>query len=186
MERAKFTKGNPGAPLIGASPIRSILIVKLRAIGDVLLSTVVTPNLRRAFPDARIDFLTETASEDMITGNPYIDNVIVFSPGKDSSVHLFLKLFRSGYDLVFDLFCNPRSAQMTFATRAPVRVGYPFRGRGWAYNVHVQTRADRVHNTEFNLDALRALDIPADQHPLVLHIPDTSNAWAREYTAAIR
>lgn len=166
---------------IGGRHIRSILVIKLRAIGDVLLSTIVTPNLRRAFPDARIDFVTERPAQDIITENPYIDDAIVFSPKKDSSLRLFSRLYHARYDLVFDLFCNPRSAQLTFATRAPVRVGYPFRGRAWAYNVHVESRADRVHNTQFNLDALRALDIPTPESNLVLRIPDEVQSWAAGY-----
>ncbi|MBN1447404.1 MAG: glycosyltransferase family 9 protein, partial [Bacteroidetes bacterium] len=99
--------------------------------------------------------------------NPFIDRAVIFHPARDSYGRLLWQLSRRRYDLVFDLFCNPRSAQMTFATRAPLRVGYPFRGRGWAYNIHVTTRADRVHNTQFNLDALRALDIPVPHDQLV-------------------
>ncbi len=186
MEHTTSIPEEKTSALPAARSVRSILVIKLRAIGDVLLSTVVTPNLRRAFPDARIDFLTERASEDIIKWNPFIDNAIVFNPKTDSSLGLFVRLYRARYDLVFDLFCNPRSAQMTFATRAPLRVGYPFRGRGWAYNIHVRTRADRVHNTEFNLDALRAVDIPIVDSKPVLNIPDKVSAWAAGYLASVR
>jgi lipopolysaccharide heptosyltransferase II len=166
--------------------IRSILVIKPRAIGDVLLSTSVTPNLRRAFPQARIDFMTERSAADILEGNPYIDNRILYTPGKDSSLALFRRLYRGGYDLVFDLFCNPRTAQFTFATRAPFRVGYPFRGRAWAYNIHVRSRADRVHNTEFNLDALRILGLPVLEHAPVLSISPDALSWASTYVAEIR
>jgi ADP-heptose:LPS heptosyltransferase len=37
--------------------------------------------------------------------------------------------------------------------------------------VHVSTRADHVHNTQFNLDALRALDIPTPSQDIVFPIP---------------
>jgi lipopolysaccharide heptosyltransferase II len=141
-------------------PVRSILIIKPRAIGDVLLSTIVCKNLRSAFPDARIDFFTEHTSRDVIEGNPHINNAIVFRLKQESSISLFRSLYKAKYDLVFDLFCNPFTAQMTFASRATVRVGYPFRGRKYAYNVYVQSRSDDVHNTEFNLDPLTALGIP--------------------------
>jgi heptosyltransferase-2/heptosyltransferase-3 len=36
------------------------------------------------------------------------------------------------------------------------RVGYNFRGRQYAYNILVRPRGGEVHNTEFNLDPLRA------------------------------
>jgi len=153
-------------------PISTILVIKPRAIGDVLLSTIVTPNLRAAFPNAQIDFFTEIAAADVIADNPYISDAVVFHPKKDSFLKLLRRLHRKKYDLVFDLFCNPRTAQMTAATGAALRVGYPFRGRAWAYNIHVPTRADRVHNTQFNLDALRHLKIPITSEEVVFPVPD--------------
>ena len=158
-------------PALLVRPVRSILVIKPRAIGDVLLSTVVLPNLRSAFPDASISFLTEKAAGDIVCENPFVDEPIIFDASRDSFFALLLRLRRARYDIVFDLFCNPRSAQMTFATGAPVRVGYPFRGRAWAYTVHVETRADRVHNTEFNLDALASLGIPVTERRLCFPLP---------------
>lgn len=168
----------PAGPAAG---VRRILVVKLRAIGDVLLSTVVTRNLREAYPEARIDFVTEPPSRGILDGNPYIDRIIIFRPGRENPLAFFWKLYRARYDLVFDLFCNPRSAQMTFATRAPVRVGYPFRGRAYAYNVRAVTRADRVHNAEFNLDAIRAAGIPTPFRVPVFAIPAEAQQWADSF-----
>lgn len=171
MGRTRSAPEHYRFPALLVRPVRSILVIKPRAIGDVLLSTVVLPNLRSAFPDASISFLTEKAAGDIVRDNPFVDDPIVFDSARDSFLSLLFRLRRTRYDIVFDLFCNPRSAQMTFATGAPVRVGYPFRGRAWAYTVHVETRADRVHNTEFNLDALAALGIPVVERRLCFPLP---------------
>ena len=45
--------------------IKRILVIKLRAIGDVLLSTIVLRNIRLTFPDARLDFLTENYKSEL-------------------------------------------------------------------------------------------------------------------------
>jgi ADP-heptose:LPS heptosyltransferase len=172
MGRTRSATDQVRYPALLVRSIRSILVIKPRAIGDVLLSTVVLPNLRAAFPDAEISFLTEKASADIVLENPFINRPIIFDPSRDSYIGLLWRLRRAGFDLVFDLFCNPRSAQMAFATGAPVRVGYPFRGRAWAYTVHVETRADRIHNTEFNLDALACLDIPVTERRLCFPLPE--------------
>jgi ADP-heptose:LPS heptosyltransferase len=166
-------------------PVRSILVVKLRAIGDVLLSTVVTPNLREAFPDARIDFCTETAAHGIVQHNPYIDDCIVTNPRRDGSLSTFRMLHAKRYDLVIDLFCNPRSAQMTFATRAPFRIGFPFRGRAWAYNVHVTEAQRGQHNVEFNLTPLRQLGIPVRHTQPVLQVPEKDRRWAQEFFSSL-
>ncbi|MFZ1729258.1 MAG: glycosyltransferase family 9 protein [Bacteroidota bacterium] len=173
-------------PALLVRPIRSILVIKPRAIGDVLLSTVVLPNLRAAFPEAKISFLTEVPAADIIRENPFVDQAIISNPTDKSFLRLLIELKRSSFDLVFDLFCNPRTAQMTFATRAPIRVGYPFRGRAWAYNVHVQTRADRIHNTEFNLDAISFLDIPIVERRLSFPLPTNRLAQYAEVTKSLR
>ena len=172
-------------PALRDLPVRRILVIKLRGIGDVLLSSIVTSNLRAAFPKARIDFLTEPPSRDMISGNPFIDELVLFQPGVLSTLRMFGELHRRKYDLVFDLFCNPRSAQMTFATCAPVRVGYPFRGRAYAYTVHVRSRSDAVHTTEFNLDTLAALDIPIRERRIIFPLPADAEAWAVDYCTTL-
>lgn len=172
MGRRRTARDQHRYPALLRRSVRSILVIKPRAIGDVVLSTVVLPNLRAAFPDARIAFLTENAAADIIRDNPYVDDPIIFHPRRDGYLSLLRRLRSRRFDLVFDLFCNPRSAQMAFATGAPVRVGYPFRGRAWAYNVHVETRADRIHNTEFNLDALAAVDIPVTERRLCFPLPE--------------
>jgi ADP-heptose:LPS heptosyltransferase len=150
--------------------IRKILIIKPRAIGDVVLSTVVIPNIRNAFQSSMIHFAVEPAARDVITGNKDVDQVIVMlsrQMGKPSRIKrmiesmLFLRdLQKEKYDLVFDLFGNPRSAILTWLSRAKYRVGYDFRGRKYAYNIRVRPRGDRVHEVDFNLDAVRELNIP--------------------------
>jgi ADP-heptose:LPS heptosyltransferase len=186
MGRSASVRKDQRYPALLERPVHSILVIKPRAIGDVLLSTVVTPNLREAFPSSRITFLTEAPAADIIRDNPHIDEAIIFRPGKDSFLTLLSRLYRAKFDLVFDLFCNPRSAQMTAATRAAFRVGYPFRGRAWAYNIRVETRADSVHNTQFNLDPLRFLDIPIFSETLVFPLPDERRRRMRDVADSFR
>ena len=139
--------------------IKSVLIIKLRAVGDVLLSTVVIPNLRHAFPGARIDFLTEPPSAEILQGNPSIDDTLLFDADRMSGVALIRTVRRRRYDLIIDLFGNPRTALVTRLSGASYRVGFRFRQRAYAYNIVVEPRGGKVHNTQFNLDALEALGI---------------------------
>jgi lipopolysaccharide heptosyltransferase II len=144
---------------IDRGAIGKLLVIKLRAVGDVILSTATLPNLRAAFPGATIDFLVERSCRDVIEGNEQIDNLVVFSKTRANGAMILLDLRRAKYDMVIDLFGNPRSALMTFASRARYRVGYDFRGRSYAYNILVKPRGAEVHNVEFNLDALRRIGV---------------------------
>jgi ADP-heptose:LPS heptosyltransferase len=151
-------------PVIPGDP-RRILVIKLRAVGDVILSTVVTKNLRLAFPGAQIHYLTELASAEVLKGNPFVDDVLVYDRATMSGLDLIRAVRRGGYDLVLDLFGNPRTALLTRLSGAGTRVGFRFRGRAYAYNVLADPRGNSVHNTQFNLDALSALGVAVhDRH----------------------
>lgn len=160
--------------------IGKILVIKLRAIGDVLLSTVVLKNLRHNFPSAKIDFLTEPPSKDIIDGNPFVDELIIFEREKNS-LKKFYELRKRKYDLVIDLFCNPRSALMTFITGAKYRVGYAFRGRGYAYNIKLKPRKEVYHNVEFNLDALRFIGLEIIDKEIYMPIKEEDENFAEKF-----
>ena len=159
-------------------------MIKLRAIGDVLLSTPVIQNLHEYFPEAQIDFLVDEFASGVVTGNPWIKEVITFDRKKNSSVGIIRRVRNKKYDLVIDLFSNPRSAIIAGLSGAGIRVGYPFRWRKYAYNLLVPPRGGEVHNIDFNLDALRRLEIPV--HHLQPLFPVTKEAaqFASEWIGA--
>ncbi|MCZ6776323.1 MAG: glycosyltransferase family 9 protein, partial [Ignavibacteria bacterium] len=139
--------------------IRKLLVIKLRAMGDVLLSTIVTKNLRLAFPDARIDYLTEPPSLDILRRNPFVNNTHLYDRATMSGMGLIRMVRRESYDLVIDLFGNPRTGLLTRLSGAKYRVGYRFRWRTYAYNIIAEPRGALVHNTQFNLDAIESIGV---------------------------
>ena len=167
--------------MIDRGSVKRILIIKPRATGDVVLSTIVTRNLRAAFPDATIHFLTERASADLLHGHPYVDGLVVFDRRTMSALDLIRVVRRNAYDCVFDLFGNPRTALLTLMSGARYRVGYRFRGRSYAYNILATPRGGEVHNTQFNLDALIAAGIPVIDRRLHIRVPEEAARFAREY-----
>ena len=55
----------------------SILLVRLRQIGDVVFTTPAVRALRRPFPDAHLTYVVEPAAAPVVAGNPHLDEVIV-------------------------------------------------------------------------------------------------------------
>ncbi len=166
-----------------------ILVIKLRAIGDVLLSTIVINNLRSAFPEAQIDFLTEKAGSKIVLGNPALDKVHILTKDRNKSgfrrfmddVAFIRKIQKEKYDLVFDFFGNPRSAILTLLSQADVRIGYDYRLRQRAYNRVVKSRASEIHEALWHLDALQYLDIPIIDKNLNFFIDDVSFEFANQF-----
>jgi ADP-heptose:LPS heptosyltransferase len=138
----------------------SVLIIKPRAIGDILLSTPVIENLKLLFPNIAIDFLCESFAADVVRGNQFLRNVITFSKKSDYTLSIINHIRKNKYDIVIDLFGNPRTAMITRWSGAKTRIGFPFRGRAYAYTDLVAPRGGEVHNLDFNLDVLKYFDIP--------------------------
>lgn len=170
---------------------RKILIIKLRAVGDVVLSTIVLKNLRNAYPQARIDFLTQDYCVDIVRDHPDLNAIwsVDLKTWQNQpliqqirSVHSFYnRIRRTGYDLVFDFFGNPRTAWITWYSGAPVRVGYDYRIRQWAYSRVIRSRADHIHEADWHLDALTALDIPVVSRALSVPVSADAESVAQRF-----
>ena len=115
-----------------------VLLIRLRLIGDVVLSTPVIRALRRAFPDATLTYLVERDAAAVVAGNRDLDRIIVVERTRGlrrvlDDVKLAWQLRRDRYDVVIDMHGGPRSSWLTLATGAPQRIGYDMPGRQWMY-----------------------------------------------------
>ncbi len=79
------------------APPRSVLVVCMRRIGDVLTATPLVRSLRRAWPDAAIDLLVPPATAPILEGNPDIRRVLVEPPRAERG--RFLRSLWRAYDL---------------------------------------------------------------------------------------
>ncbi len=96
-----MTAPNEGAmnPLaLPAGP--RILIVALRRLGDVLLTTPLIRSMRRAWPDATIDALVFADTAGILDGNPDVDRIVCMParPSLAQSLWVAVRLFKR-YDL---------------------------------------------------------------------------------------
>lgn len=163
------------------SKIKKILVIKFGGIGDILLTTPIFPNIKSYFPESEINVLTLRHSRDILIDNPYINRAFTYDPKEDKSWCLIKNIRKQKYDLVIDLFGNPRTALITFLSSAKYRFGFKFRGRNYAYNIKTMGRGGIVHNVEFNLDALRALEIPILTKNLYLNVNVVHKEFAEDF-----
>jgi heptosyltransferase-3 len=115
-------------------PPRRVLIICLRRLGDVLLTTPLVRSLRRAWPDCRIDILVYAASASVLEGNPDIDRVLVEprSSGAWARGRLALGLLRR-YDLsISTLYSDRPHIYALLASSQRVNVVPPFNEPGAA------------------------------------------------------
>jgi ADP-heptose:LPS heptosyltransferase len=143
-----------------------ILLVRLRLLGDVALTTPVIRAVRRRFPNAHVSYLVEPAAAPIVAGNPHLNEVIV-TPRRSGfaritdDLALARQLRRGRFDVAIDLHGGPRACWLTWLSRAPMRIGYTIAGRSWMYT-HVVHRAPDLaprHSVLNQADLLRPLGI---------------------------
>lgn len=93
-----------------------ILVVTLRRLGDVLLTTPLIRSLKRAHPDAAIDMLVFAGTDGILAGNPDVANVITMPqrPGVGETLALLRQLWRR-YDLALSTQAGDRPSLFAWA-----------------------------------------------------------------------
>jgi lipopolysaccharide heptosyltransferase II len=140
-----------------------ILITRLRFIGDVVLTTPVIRIVRENFPHAYIAYLADKDAITLLENNPYLDELIPFdfNWGIFEQVKFILMLRAKKFDLVIDLFGNPRSAILSFLSGAKTRIGGAFGWRKFLYTHPIPRTNERKNAIQFHLDYLKPLGINA-------------------------
>jgi ADP-heptose:LPS heptosyltransferase len=148
----------PNLPLDFAH-INKVLVIRPDRLGDVVLSTPVYETLKKVFPHLYISVLVDSAQAEILADNPNISRIFAFDPRQP------LNIFRQLRDEHFDLALTLNktfSATATFFTLcsgAKIRIGYDHKENAWAHNIRVSVQGPPRHETENNLEILRALGI---------------------------
>ena len=165
---------------------RRILISRTDRIGDVLLSTPVIKALREKFPQAYISMMVAPLARDVVEGNFYLDEVIIYDKdGKHKSWLRSLKfasrLKKKKFDLAVILHPTNRVHLLTFLCGIPERLGYN-RKLGFLLNrrQHHTKQEGAKHEAEYNLELLKAFGITGNPGDLFMPIKYESEQYVDE------
>jgi heptosyltransferase III len=160
--------------------MRNILIIKLRYIGDVLLATPTVRAIKAARPDVRVTMMVNRGTEDVLTGNQDLDEIVVLDKGSLAAQSRLIAGLRSRrFDAVIDLTDGDRSAFLSWVSGAPVRIGFndEHRWRGKYYTEVVQPVPGVQHRIDRDLEALKPLNIQVGaKDPQLWLTPDEMNS----------
>jgi ADP-heptose:LPS heptosyltransferase len=162
-----------------AARIRRILLVKLRAIGDAVLTLPSLEALRRGFPQAAITVLCSPAAVGVYAGDPRCAEVIPYERRSLWAQAALLRLLRSRrFDLAVCLHASFRTALLGWLSGAPWRSVRNHSGRDWFSNRLASEPKEPKSIIQRDFDALRALGLqPRETRPR-LHIPAEAHGEA--------
>jgi len=148
----------------------------------------VLVSLRRAFPQAAIDWIVQDSFVDAVRAHPDLNSVIPFARRHFSRVWRSLPVARewlawskslrtAGYDAVYDLQGLARSGLITWQTRAPRRVGFAdAREAGYLGYTHRHKIPAAMHTVDRMLALIQADGVPAIRD-MRLYVADDAMQW---------
>ncbi|MCE5194259.1 MAG: putative lipopolysaccharide heptosyltransferase III [Nitrospiraceae bacterium] len=173
--------------------INKILVVKLRNIGDVLLTVPVFRALRETFPKAHISALVNSGTEEMLSGNSLIDEIIVFNRAiKKNNIFKrlknefsFLKTIRKKhFDMIVDLTSGDRAAVISFISGASYCLAFHPGRKGFIGKKHLYTHlgkpTDDYHTVVQNLDLVRQYGISTDNLNVDFYTSEDAKVFVKE------
>lgn len=177
-------------------PLR-ILVIRNRFIGDTILAIPALRNLRRAYPNARIEVLIEPNCGEILGPCPYQNELIPWMPrarkGRPPPQGVLIGLLkpalflrRRRYDACYILRRSASSALLALLAGIPHRVGFATQGRSWMLSKSTPYPTDR-HEVECFLAVLAADGIPIrDTHNEGWSDPATDEQVRRDLPASGR
>ena len=167
-----------GKEVEGSVNPSAILLIRADRIGDMILTTPAFKLLKERFPTALITCLASSQSSEIIDGNPYIDEIIIYDPPWfyrnkiQNAVSEYKKIWRIIRKHRFDLAIDFRGNFINFfflmlITGIPTRVSFnePLGGfmltNGISYLPH-------QHETKYFIDLVKTLGGRTVPEPLPL------------------
>ncbi len=155
---------------------RKILVIRTDRIGDVLLSTPVIEALRRQFPKSHIGFMCRPYTADIVRGNPYLDEVIVYDKygkhkGPVASWRFARELGRKGFDLALILHPTNRVHLISFLAGIRDRVGYD---KKLSFLLTKKIADEKFkgekHELDYNFDILKLIGVQKASENIIMPV----------------
>ncbi|WP_435103414.1 glycosyltransferase family 9 protein [Arhodomonas sp. AD133] len=175
--------------------MRRILVIRLSALGDIVMASGLIPALRARWPDAHIAWLAEPAGASLLQANPRLDEVMVWPRGEWQrlrgerrypelvrSVRAFVRELRAReFDLVLDTQGLLKSGSWARITGAGERIGIASRegSERLMTRVLAPPRDDPRIGSEYRALA-EHLGVDAQRFPMDLALAEDDRAAARE------
>ncbi|MEI8176234.1 MAG: lipopolysaccharide heptosyltransferase II [Candidatus Omnitrophota bacterium] len=165
---------------------QNILVIKISAIGDVILSIPSIRAIREKFPKANIKVLVGLRARNSLKGCPYINDIIVCDfDRKDKGLVGLLRtayaLRRHDFDIVVDFQNNRKSHLLSFLSFSPLRFGYNNGKLGFLLNRSIRDTKETIGPLDHQFRILSVMGIVAPEKRLELWPSPEDEKWARDF-----
>jgi predicted lipopolysaccharide heptosyltransferase III len=159
-----------------------ILLLQLKRIGDLILTTPAIAALRQRFPDGHLTLVVANECADLLPAISDVDRILIARRNLRDMAP-FSSVAATRFDYCIDFTRNDRSALLTLVSRAQRRVtSYRIRDksktRARIYTDLVGVRVRDMHTIDYNLALLEPLKLRAASSGPYLNLPRTAHEKA--------
>jgi ADP-heptose:LPS heptosyltransferase len=143
-----------------------ILISRVDAIGDVMLTLPLCGMIKKYYPDVTIIFLGRKYTEPVLKRCSSIDQILIYDEWTDDNTAV-QRLRQLQIDIIIHVLPNRRIAMLARKAAIPIRIGTSRRWFHWLYankHVYVKRKNTKLHEAQLNMKLLKAIairEIPA-------------------------
>lgn len=155
-----------------------VTVIRLRSLGDCVLTTPALQLLKRHRADLRLSVVVEPRFAALFEGNPDIESIL--PPEAFAVMH-------ERAHLCLNFHGGTRSMVLTAASRAGVRAGFGHHRGAWLYNVRIPRAQEilgverKVHTAEHLASAVFYLGVPRSEIPRARLFPPRPAASTAPY-----
>ena len=167
---------------------KRVLISRPDRLGDVVLSTPLPREIKKAFPDSFVAVMVRNYTKPVFENNPYVDEIITvddfLSKQKGSFRTMVKKLRTLKFNYALMLLPNERINYLLFFTGIKTRVGVGHKFFQWITNVKSVSRNKYKplrHEADYCLDLARAIGVNSFNYSTEIFLSEEEKTEAEKF-----
>ena len=163
---------------------RRYLIVRTDRVGDVVMTTAIPREIKKAYPDAFVATLTQPNTAVIFDNNPYVDARITDDLSKDTFWNVVKQLRKYKFDYGLLILPTERAAYQMFLGGIKKRIGV---GRIFYEVITFMGSVSRNnyrplrHEADYCMDLARKTGVNTNNFQPEIFVSDTEKAETRDY-----
>ncbi|NMB82840.1 MAG: glycosyltransferase family 9 protein [Ignavibacteria bacterium] len=167
-----------------------ILVINIKYLGDLIVSSPSIRSLRKTYPDSEIVLLLRKGFEPVFSNNPYINRIITFNPelkGNSSikkiidGLKFIIELRKERFDTVIVLHPGDRTAFWAWFTGAKKRIAPLKQSFSFLFNNKISVEENSMSYLEYYNKIISGADVKIDSDRTEIFVSENDKKWTDEF-----
>ncbi|HZV12957.1 MAG TPA: glycosyltransferase family 9 protein [Candidatus Kapabacteria bacterium] len=163
---------------------RNILVLSLKYLGDVIAATPAFRGLNESFPDAKITVALRTGYEEVLAGNPHINDIIPINRSHRTffdELKTIAMIRKNKYDMIIAMEPGDRESLWAFFGGAKKRIAPAYQPLEFLWSIRVPIREESISYIEYYNKIAQAAGARISSEKTEIFISAEAVQWADKF-----